>query len=52
MMNEGFEDISAADKQILDQFALKLLDLPTAVLYDVMKKGAFGTSDMYYTSVE
>jgi hypothetical protein len=52
MLNEGFDDLSAADKEMLDKLATKMLDLPTAILYDVLKKGGLGTTDLYYTSVE
>ena len=52
MYSEGFDDLSSTDKAILDKFASKILDLPTPVLLDVIKKGGLGTTQMYYTSVE
>ena len=30
----------------------RILELPTAVLMDIIKKGALGTTNMYYTAVE
>lgn len=50
--NEGFPDLSESDKEILNELAEKFAEQQTAVFYDsVLKKGALGTAELYYTSV-
>ena len=50
--NEGFQDLSESDKEVLNELAEKFVEQNTAVFYDaVLKKGALGTTELYYTSV-